>query len=646
MSNSAHNMRHFLTRFLAVFCALMVLSAPAWAEEVIRSFSSNVTLLDDGSVDVVENIEVRAEGSKIRRGIFRDIPTLMLITNDEGGESGKLRSRLTVIDVQRNGKTEPWFTEGITNGTRVYIGQSDVFLPRGNYRYTIHYTMTRIARRFADYDELYWNATGNFWDFPIEEAVATITLPTGARIDSLRAYTGKFGSSQSAATVSRNANNVAVFRAARPLEPYEGMSIAVSFQKNVLAEPDLFEKFANYLSDYRESVLPAAAVFLVLLYYLFAWDAVGRDPEKGTIIPLFHPPHGFSPALTHYIWGMGWKKNGWQAFTSALISLATKNLIDISKTGKKTTMTVVGDSDQIDLPPGEAAIFAYLDSRGSVTINKTTGPTLNTKRAEFISVLETENRHVYFHNNYVYVIAGVVMSILCLVALTITGALAPEWLVVSVIGGILIGTMTGVMRALWTRGGVIRYFQLAVMGFFGVNFATGLAGSFSGFGAIATSIPPIAAASIIAINIVFAIIMRAPTVQGRKVMDQIDGFRMYLDTAEKERLNFVGEPEMSVARFESILPYAIALGVEKPWTERFEGELSRHAISDARSGYSPNWYHGSNFSSSTLSRDVTSLASGMSAAMIAAQPSTSSSSGSSGGGSSGGGGGGGGGGGW
>src|SRR5690606_28549434 len=109
---------------------------------------------------------------------------------------------------------------------------------------------------------------------------------------------------------------------------------------------------------------------------------------------------------------------------------------------------------------------------------------------------------------------------------------------------------------------------------------------------------------------------RAPTVQGRRIMDQIEGFRMYLDTAEKERLNISGEPPMTITRFEAILPYAIALGVEKPWSEHFEGELARHAVPDAPSGtYRPRWYSGRDFSSTSggFSNAVTAAATGMSA---------------------------------
>jgi hypothetical protein len=152
--------------------------------------------------------------------------------------------------------------------------------------------------------------------------------------------------------------------------------------------------------------------------------------------------------------------------------------------------------------------------------------------------------------------------------------------------------------------------------------------------------------------------MRAPTIQGRKLMDQIEGFKMYMETAEKNRLNYVdkGEPQMTVSRFESILPFAIALAVEKPWSERFEADLMRNAVAGVTAGsYSPGWYRGSSWSTGgsngDFSKSFSNIATGMSAAMIAAQPSTSSGSGFSsggggGGGSSGGGGGGGGGGGW
>ncbi len=631
--------RLHIAKLLAIALAMaLTLSAQALAEEVIHSFTSNVTLLQNGNVDVTETISVRAEGVSIRRGIFRDIPTRMI--NEDGSV---LRSNLNVLEVTRDGRSEPWHTESIRDGVRIYVGDADVFLRTGTYTYTIRYTMTRMARRFENYDELYWNATGNFWAFPIQEANAIVSLPDGAVIGELRAYTGAFGATGTDATARRTSDNTAIFRATRPLRAYEGMTISVSFNKGILSEPSWFESVLFYLSDHRDTVFPLFAVFIALLYNFFAWDAVGRDPPRGTIIPLFYPPRDFSPALVHYVHNLGWKNSGWTAYSAALISLAIKKLIQIDKDGKDNIFTSLGRPEAASLPIGEAVVEGFVRSKGTLKVDKTTGSSIHSNKSKFISAIEKENRRAYFNNNVFYVFIGVVLAIVMLVALVIFEALDPIWLVLSVGAGVGIGLFTSLVSSFWRGGNFVRFVFLlwGIMAF--SNIFSGVANLLTGF---EINVGAISALSIAALTIFFGILMRAPTVQGRKVMDEIDGFKMYLETAEKERLNFAGEPDFTIKRFEQILPYAMALGVERPWSERLEGELARDALPEAATGYHPTWYHGTDFSGRNLSQNMATMASGMSAAMISAQPVSSSSSGGGGGGFSGGGGGGGGGGGW
>jgi hypothetical protein len=71
----------------------------------------------------------------------------------------------------------------------------------------------------------------------------------------------------------------------------------------------------------------------VLGYYFAAWDAVGRDPKGGIIIPLFHPPKGISPALANYIDNWGLTREKWRAFTAAALSLAVRGLIRFEQQG-------------------------------------------------------------------------------------------------------------------------------------------------------------------------------------------------------------------------------------------------------------------------------------------------------------------------
>jgi len=642
------------TAIAAILLALLTLlfALPAAAREAITSFSSAVTLNTDGSVDVIETIEVNAEGYEIRRGIYRDIP-LILINPD----NSRLRSDLTVKTVLRDGRAEPYSLDNIGAGfKRIRIGDADVLLSYGRHKYTIHYSMTRMGRSFADHDELFWNATGNYWNFPIDQAVASITLPKGAVIDRLVGYTGAPGSMEQAVTITRTSDNTAIFRVNRPLGSGEGVSVAASFQKGILAEPQGLDRLLYWLSDHRDIVVPGIAVGLVLLYNLLAWSAVGRDPKKGTIIPLFHPPKGFSPGLAEYVDGMGWEKSGWTAFTASIFDLGVKGLVKIDNPGKTLSVTVTGKAPPDDLGAAERLLFDYFKSQGKVTVNTTTGPKLNETRGQFVSAIETENRLVYFRNNTGYILVGVGFSLLILLGMVVFDLIDPITLVFAGAGALFLGILGGVLRGLW-RSPILSKIIFAVWAvIFGGNLI-GAGASFLGdfrIGEFRPDAALIGAASIIFVNVLFAVLMRAPTVQGRQVMDQLDGFKMYMNTAEKNRLNMTNEPPMTVERFERILPYAIALGVEKPWSEHFEAELARNAVADAEgSSYAPGFYTGRNWSNSSggFANSVSSVASGMSAAMVAAQPSSSSGSGFSsggggGGGGSGGGGGGGGGGGW
>jgi len=155
-------------RLVATFVVLLTLAiAPALAAEEIRSYDSNIKLEINGTVDVTETITVNSEGDQIRHGIYRDIPTQLINT-----DKSRLRSALKVLDVSRDGSPEPYTVDDLGGGyKRIKIGSADVWLDDGVHTYVIHYTMSRMGRFFADHDELFWNATGNFWVFPILKAI-------------------------------------------------------------------------------------------------------------------------------------------------------------------------------------------------------------------------------------------------------------------------------------------------------------------------------------------------------------------------------------------------------------------------------------------------------------------------------------------
>ena len=161
------------------------------------------------------------------------------------------------------------------------------------------------------------------------------------------------------------------------------------------------------------------------------------------------------------------------------------------------------------------------------------------------------------------------------------------------------------------------------------------------------------AALLLITNILFYHWLEAPTIFGRKVMDKIEGFKLYLSKAEKHRIEFFNPPERTPEHFEQLLPFAMALGVAKQWGEKFESVLRSAQSAPGQAGsYQPSWYSGSRrFTDMSTSSFASNLSGSFTSAVASSStpPGSSSSGGggfSGGGGSSGGGGGGGGGGGW
>jgi uncharacterized membrane protein len=129
-------------------------------------------------------------------------------------------------------------------------------------------------------------------------------------------------------------------------------------------------------------------------------------------------------------------------------------------------------------------------------------------------------------------------------------------------------------------------------------------------------------------------LLKAPTTRGRRVIDKLEGLKMYLSVAEKDRFNLLNTPEKTPELFEKLLPWALALGVEQQWSEQFSDILAQ-AIREGT--YSPSWYSGHHtFSTTSL---ASSLGASLSVSISSSSTAPGSSSGSGGGGSSGGGGG-------
>jgi uncharacterized membrane protein YgcG len=552
-------------------------------QERITDYDSQVQINRDGSIDVTENITVHAEGNQIRRGIYRDFPTRYA---DRLGN--RVVVDLDVLSVQKNDVIEPWFTERMTNGVRINTGNDDFLAVPADYKYTLHYKTTRQLGFFSDHDELYWNAIGTGWVFPIERGTVEVRLPSPVPADQIRlkAYTGPQGATGSGYAAQVTAPGVAKFTLTQPLGSYEGLAVAVGFPKGLVVPPTQSQRVKWFLKD-NKGVLVALIGLAILLTYMWrTWSRVGRDPKKGIIIARYEPRADQSAAGYRFMQKMGYDM---KAFTADVLTLAVNGWIRIHEKDKMfknewELERVRSDNAQPISVPQRLLLDTLFRSGDTLVLKNTNASTMQAARDGHRKTLEGEYSPRYFKRN------GKQVAIAWLIGIASTIA------------------------------------AFAVSGGYGLVF-----------------IVPIGILSFISL-ITFGVLIKAPTREGRELLDEIEGFKLYMSVAEKQELRSMrgpDEPVLDAERYEAMLPYAVALEVEDAWTKKFTAAAGAAAVAEAqRRMY---WYNGTG-PITNLGSFTSSIGSGLSSSISSASTPPGSSSGFSGGGSGGGGGGGGGGG--
>ena len=638
----------------ATILALLLAGLPPclWGQpgEEILSYHSSIVVREDGSLVVTETIAVQSLGKKIRRGIYRDFPTLY-----SGPSFTRVAVPFRLHRVARNGQPEPFHTENLPAGIRIYIGREDRILDRGEHTYEIEYETDRQLGFFQDHDELYWNVTGSQWDFPIREASAAVVLPPAVSPREIRpeGYTGPEGASGRSYRSSVDPVSGEVrFSTTQALAAGEGLTIVVAFPKGYVTEPTNDEKWARFREANPELLVAAVAMAALLLYYFLAWLLVGRDPEKGPIFPRASPPMDLPPACLRYLSRMGFDQ---KCFTVALIDMAVKGHLRIDEVGGTYELARLENRGR-DLSTGEKAVASHLLSSGRIRLSQSNRKQLKKAILALKTVLRAQYEGTHFRANREWLIPGMILSVLSLGIFPLLGGgelavvgFMTVWLTIWTFGvsWLVLGAVAA-WRAVFRQGSgwmtTGRLLGSILLTLFALPF---LGGEVFGLLMLARAsslwiIPQLLL--VVAVNLFFFEWLKSPTRTGQTLMDQIEGFRKYLSSSRVE-VTPTGDPSRrTVELFEENLPYALALDVENEWADQFQ-EVLAEAFRERGDGNSHPWYHGEGLGS-WQAANWSALGTSLGSAISSSTSAPGSSSGSGGGGSSGGGGGGGGGGGW
>ncbi|MFV0626044.1 MAG: DUF2207 domain-containing protein [Alphaproteobacteria bacterium] len=621
-----------LIRFCIVCFFIIGLSfSNAIAEEKILAYDVLIKINEDASIDVNEKIVINVEHKNINLGIFRTIPTIAKT------DKRQYKTPVLVNSVTLDGHPENFWIVKSKNADKIEIGPEKFDgtnkLSKGIHIYEISWSSQGHLRSFENFDEIYFNTTGNDWIFPIEVARAVVLLPDNISAIQFAGYYGPKGSTNASLAQAINERTIEFF--AQNLDKGDGLTVSVGFSKginniqHISAINPIIETIMNLGAPYltEKSTILLLILITMFAYYLYIWYKYGKDDEIGPITPLFTPSSNISPAEAEVIM-KGKRYNEDRAFMASILNLATNKFIKI----ENKNLIKIEKSEEPKFSEERNILKTAFSKKQKISLGKF-NPKFGDAYTAFYTALKKLKKSIIKENSFALKY-GLLLNIILFFIVPGAKAMGFAFVLMSVIALFYTPFYFGAFACLKSKSFLSGIFLLLFLIPHSSAFVLFMPYTIVSQIEDMTSIDIVAfffsAFSLIVMHITFYYLMDKPYPETTKKISQLLGLKMFMVTTEKNRYS-----QITPAIFEKNLPYAVVFGIENEWIEKMQL---------LNPTYTPDWYDDSkDFSPSSLS----SLASGFSKG--ATRPSSNSSSGyssgSSGGGSSGGGSGGGGGGG-
>lgn len=304
----------------------------------------------------------------------------------------------------------------------------------------------------------------------------------------------------------------------------------------------------------------------VLLAAFYTWMAVrvAGMRKPGTIVPRYEPPASLSPAAVRYAVING---TDGKTIAATLASLACKGLIAIARTSGGFQVKRTATAVPADLPHEEQILMELVFAFGDPTIITTAE---NKRMDGMVSGVEgallKQYQGAFNTGHYNQIALAVVLSIVWALA----SAGGGSQMFVAVWGTCFTLVLLAV---LWARAlpawSDLLHGRLRGNALFTALVLMPLPLVMAGVAYFAMSrvLPGEVVAAVLlmaVINVVGGSLLRAPTERGRKVLDDIEGYRQFLLRVEQDRLNRLADPNES-SRPDAHMPYTIALDIKEAW---------------------------------------------------------------------------------
>lgn len=511
---------------------LLFVSLPVLATEQINSFHADINIQLDGSVIITETLNIRHEGIKIRRGFIRSLPT-------NSGEKYQL------ISVKRNGRPEPSFVEQPYGFYEINTGD-DSFLPNpADSTFEIKYQVWNILRKYDTHDELYWNVTGDNWDFPILKASAQVYLPQGAEITKQTSFIGRKNSKNNGLYHQNG-----LWSSPKSLSWGEQLTIVAGFTPNIvdIKAPPLLSRTQQYLT---------ALYILFLGYCITVWYLKGKDPTQRSIMPIYDAPKDVSASTAYLLMNNGkWSSTGTMAALVQMIQngFLTVNHQQVDELLSKQQIFTFCRTEKQPSNDEEHIYEATLKTRNLIITNNQYCGDLNRLDTALKQSAKKRNQLLYTQNNkWIWPAWGVFVALFYLPYYSYVQSFFPtNYISFFVVIPFILSLRTGVS------------FKTCFL-FFTLLTLFVICAEHETMSFLFSYIPILLIISVIT-AVIFNYFMYRPSVYGQDVIEQLKGLKMFLSATHKPSEAKI----LSQKQMEDIFPYALALGLEEEWESKFK----------------------------------------------------------------------------
>lgn len=526
----------------------------------ITKYDVEIVVDEHNKYSIKENIDTYFNVSK--HGIVRRIPLYNNIIRQDGTRE---RNRVLISNVHVN---EEFASSRENNNYVLKIGSADKTLT-GKHSYSISYDYDIGLDKNNKYDELYFNIIGTEWDTNISNVTFKITMPKEFDASKLGFSYGEYGYSNTDNISYDVDGNVITGSFDGTLLAGEGLNVRMELPEGYFIRKSV----GSSLLECWYYIIP---ILGVLISYLI-WKKYGKDDQVVDVVS-FYPPENMNSLDVAFAKKGSVNSND---AVSLLVYLASKGYIKIVEDKKSKSRFTIQKVKEYDGNNKEEELFfrglfkKVWDSISSDELNESFYLTINSILTKKNS---TANRKEIFNNKssnkrYILFLFMLITSSLS----TIIPALGYK--LSDVIFSIIICNLIGIVALIIV--GIIYDNNCTKKG---LNSALGFAFFFVLALAVANftiiGFEYIYYDTVYLIGFIlcmvctyliyfFYLIVTKRTEYGNKVLGEVNGFKKFLETAEKDKLESLVHDDPSY--FYNILPYAYVLGVSDAWIKQFEG---------------------------------------------------------------------------